>query len=218
MKISQEQSPQQRQQLTQFQQQYFSLLALSSQELDRCLNSYYQENPLLELAPASHSPSYGTDPYSKDALFRSIPAPPMHDRYAFFMEQLNLMEYSESELRLMCRMIDALDENGYFPLTVSEAAALYSVEEALIARCLSVLKALDPPGVFSQNMQECLITQLRRSGIQNEELEALIQNRFELFASSFRGKSGFFSGLDPKLVREYRRLISGLNPRPFADV
>jgi len=62
-------------------------------------------------------------------------------------------------------VIDALDDDGYFKLTLDELAALvppeHGVEADDLGAALRLVQTLDPPGIAARSLQECLLLQLK---------------------------------------------------------
>ena len=211
MELIQNSTVRQSQNLSQFQSQYYTLLVMTTHELDEYMTGQFQENPMLEMLPPEKKISVQDRP----EVLRSVAAPPMHHRYAPFIEQLNLLAYSEETLHLMRKMIDCLDENGYYPLSSDETAALFSVPVSEAEYCLQTLQGLEPAGVFARNLQDCLILQLHRREIHDELLEGLIRDCPEVLSPRCRKSALEKTGVSPAVLKKYRELISTLNPRPF---
>lgn len=205
----------QEQNLSQFQVQYFSILKMDCQELDSYMTQCYMENPMLDMSPVYPVVRSDEQRGNLSDSLETLKAPPMHHRYALFMEQLNLLDYSEAELQLMLKMIDSLNENGYYTLSVKETSTLFRVPERLVQKCLTVLQGLEPAGIFAYDLQDCLIIQLRRIGKLNDELESLLREHPDCFYLSASKTAAEEHGLPASRMKEYRKLISSLNPRPF---
>lgn len=89
--------------------------------------------------------------------------------------QLDLCEISEDIHDIAYYIVGNINEDGYLTLTVEEIAealevALHQVEEAL-----QVVQGLDPTGVGSRNLQECLLIQIRAAGLEGTLVERLVR-------------------------------------------
>ena len=82
------------------------------------------------------------------------------DLYEDFMSQLNALNFSDKELESAEYIIGNLDDRGYLaiePIVVSDKMGL---SEQKILFLIEEIKKLDPPGIGSRNLQECLLSQL----------------------------------------------------------
>ena len=79
--------------------------------------------------------------------------------------QLLISQMGERDRALAHLVIDALDEDGYFKLTLDELAAVvvpeHGVEGDDLAAALRLVQTLDPPGIAARSLQECLLLQLQ---------------------------------------------------------
>ena len=77
-----------------------------------------------------------------------------------FMSQLNALNFSDKELESAEYIIGNLDDRGYLaiePIVISDKMGL---SEQKILSLINEIKKLDPPGIGSRNLQECLLSQL----------------------------------------------------------
>ncbi len=58
-------------------------------------------------------------------------------------------------------LVNNLDDRGWLDGTPQGLALELNIPEATVRRLLTVIQSLDPPGVGAQNLQECLLLQLR---------------------------------------------------------
>ena len=79
--------------------------------------------------------------------------------------QLLLSQMGERDRAFAHLVIDALDDDGYFKLTLDELAALVPAEHGVeaddLAAALRLVQTLDPPGIAARSLQECLMIQLQ---------------------------------------------------------
>lgn len=129
----------QKQSLSQTQIQSLEIMNLCNQDLYTFLNEEYMENPLMdkigESAPGevqefgewySYSQTFNEGYGSEDKEENNreiIPAKQEGaDPETYLKEQLNKSAYTESEWKLIEYLIQNLDDNGFYPYPVSEAA------------------------------------------------------------------------------------------------
>lgn len=79
--------------------------------------------------------------------------------------QLNVSRLSEVDRLIADALIDAIDEKGRLTLSIEDLVESFNNEEAEIEEVRAVLHLIqnfDPPGVGGQDLQECLLIQLRQ--------------------------------------------------------
>ena len=64
-------------------------------------------------------------------------------------------------------MIDFLHPSGWFITPISEVAQDLNIDRLLIEQALEKLKKLEPSGIFSENLSECLKNQLKDLNLYN---------------------------------------------------
>ena len=229
-------STEQRQTLSANQLHSLEILACTNQELDSFLTKEYLENPMLEssvnkenklLADVesiyeknkSYRDYYLEEDSSVEKRRSDIPAKPDLQFKNLLLYQLHQNDYSNRQWACMEYLIDCLDSDGYFTMELSElshASAVsglhFKTEELQTA--LSCLKTLEPAGIFSQSLSECLLAQLKKKEIKDDTLFLLIEEHLEELMK------GHLSTISRKLklptvqIKSYLYEISLLNPRP----
>ena len=76
------------------------------------------------------------------------------------VEQLQRNRYSEEQWMLLEYIVECLDDNGFFTMTLKEVAEKMNTKEENVANALNDLKALEPCGILSVDLKECVIKQL----------------------------------------------------------
>lgn len=105
-------------------------------------------------------------------------------------------------------IIGNLDEKGFFYLP----QAAIPISSELFQETLRWIQSLDPPGIGARSVQESLILQLHRKGIQNPVLDQIIQEDLEALAGwrfDFLRKKYRIQDPEPMLL-----LLQDLNPYP----
>ena len=74
--------------------------------------------------------------------------------------QLHLMDIGERSKHIAEYLIGNLDEDGFLHGSDEEIAAALKVSEEEVRQALATVRSLDPPGVASRTLQECLETQI----------------------------------------------------------
>lgn len=171
-------SLQQKQQLSQTQILSLEILSMDNIELNQFLKNEYLENPLLEHneIPSSYnmteplssyyensSPSsfnIHTTTEDEDNSRKDFSAPKENILQDYILTQLDITLYTNKEWELFIYLINCLDDNGFFSMPIEEVAEKTNTSESLIQRSLSILRDLEPYGIFSENLQQSLLHQL----------------------------------------------------------
>lgn len=232
--LQQKISQTQQQLLSVDQRQSLKILAYTNQELDTFLNGEYLQNPLLECVrerQSDHVESldshYETASSYRDAYLRrderttdrrtDIRAREPLELQNQLKGQLNIRKYTPQEWKLIDYLIECLDEKGFFNYDTKEIAAASGCPVEMVERCLSDLKKLEPAGIFSKNLSECLLAQVRAAHEQDKVLIRIISDYLE---DLLRGNLSTITrslGISTAECRRCIQKIGQLNPRPLMN-
>lgn len=235
MDLSHGLSLEQKQTLSMGQIQSLDILAYTNQELEDFLIKEYLENPLLENtfdkendmlvnverlyeSGSSYGDLYLHESDEDDHSKRDIKAASENELKEYLLNQLNRSDFTNRQWFLMDYLIDCLDSSGYFSMNLEELAVSAHCQVSELNECLSYLKKLEPIGIFSSDLSECLEQQLRAIG-QNDPL--LFRLLHEYFKELMNGQIGVISRslkIPTTKIKEYIHLLSTLNPRPIMNI
>lgn len=128
--------------------------------------------------------------------------------------QLHLVAANEDELAAGERIIDLIDDDGYFQGTIEQVAEETGVDPDIVDDALGLVQAMDPPGVGARDIKECLLLQYR-AGEHNdpllrqaiaEHLENLERKRFQVVARAL--------GITEQRAQELADVIGTFEPFP----
>lgn len=223
----------QKQILSQQQQQSLEILAMHTAELKQFLEYEYLENPLLEhkeereemirikdISDYYESRVHGWDNYSENAESDGkyeIPDEKKESFHDMVWWQLDEKIYSKQERDMIELLIQYLEPNGYISEKWVELKQIPYADTDLINHCLQLLQTLDPPGVFARDVRECLKLQLERKGITGGPVMEIVDGFLREVAS---GKISVISRKLKIPTVEVRKCIAQivlLNPRPLLD-
>ena len=132
--------------------------------------------------------------------------------------QLDWFDLSDSLRDMILRIINNLDENGYFPYELENFLSEDHTEEErkLAQEALALVKRLEPTGVGGKNLRECLLLQIDPKSQHADILRLLITscledvayNRLPIIAKKF----DYPLDIIHRAVAELRHF----NPRPGA--
>ena len=144
--------------------------------------------------------------------------------YDKLKEQMGETELDDRQRHIMEYLIGSLDNDGLLRKdieAISDEMAIYhnfdaSTEE--IEEVLQLLQQFDPPGVGAQNVQQCLLLQVRRrkEGWMKDVLTKIIDNYFDDLLKNHWKKIQRSLHLDDEEKEAVRNEIRKLNPKPGA--
>ncbi|ERT59647.1 sigma-54 factor activator interacting domain protein [Megasphaera vaginalis (ex Srinivasan et al. 2021)] len=150
------QAQQQEQQLRVYQLQSLHLLSLSNEELQDFLQQAYRENPLMDYRAPVKNHDNTAD------IWDFLAAPEEKKIKNYILEQLNPQLYSSQQWTLLSYLAELVDEDGFLVLEKKAFLARCPLPEGLFDSCLAILQSLNPPGICTASVTECLLEQLRR--------------------------------------------------------
>ncbi|WP_301817080.1 RNA polymerase factor sigma-54 [Neisseria maigaei] len=224
----------QTQQLDQRLQQSLRVLQMSGIELEREVEDWLSDNPLLERKE--------TDEFS-DAEFSHYTAPARQiggdegeDMLSNIAGEEDFKQYlhaqvcehplSDQEAACVHILIDFLDEQGYLTDSIEDildhTPLEWMLDEAMLQQALTALKKFDPAGVAAADLNESLILQIERSDgctaktaalhIVRTALDSIDGNRSQTLARIKKRLPQTDSGT----LESALDLIASLNPFPAA--
>jgi len=140
--------------------------------------------------------------------------------------QLNLTPTSDADKVIAMTIVDSLDDDGYLTESLEDILATIGndledigVEE--IEAVLRMIQSMDPVGVGSRDIQECLSLQLNQCDPETyrlEEAKKLVSHFLDLLAGHDYNQLMRKMKLDKAELTEVVALIQSMNPRPGNQV
>ena len=206
-----------------------TLLQLNNSNLEKIIMEELEKNPILEPAEAVEEVQSSTDSEdinSEDWDDDYEPAnfyEPKRDKNNFpiqeqtnflekLIDQLNDIDLAGWERSIAEEIIYNLDEHGYLSVDLFLIADRFGKDESEIEHILSIVQHLDPPGLGSRNLQECLMIQLDDD--KDSITYKIIRDYFDDFVNKRYDRiceKGRISNKDLSAVID---VISKLNPKP----
>ncbi len=140
-------------------------------------------------------------------------------------EQVAMLNLPEKYLALAEEIIGSIDEDGYLrvPLEqVANDAAISNGYEYTVAESEAVLRKiqkLDPVGVASRDLRECLAVQLdvmQNHSPVRDVAKRIVHDRFDDFVNKRFASLSRHLGMDVSQLKPAIELIQHLNPKPGA--
>ena len=134
----------------------------------------------------------------------------------YLAEQM-ILEIPENKDRMVgMALIDQLDDAGYLREDLAELSKIIGCDEKRLEKVLLDMQKLQPTGVFSRDLSECLALQLKELDRFDPAMEKLLQNLDMLAAHDLKRLSRICR-VDMDDLRDMIVEIQSLNPKPGAD-
>jgi RNA polymerase sigma-54 factor len=128
-------------------------------------------------------------------------------------EQLAVALTDPSQRMIGQYLIDLIDEAGYLPPDLGEAADKLGTTQGAVDEVLAVLQTFDPPGICARNLSECLAIQLRERDRYDPAMRALVEN-LDLLAKRDIAALRKICGVDDDDIADMIGEIRHLDPKP----
>ncbi|MEY9881293.1 RNA polymerase factor sigma-54 [Bradyrhizobium sp. USDA 329] len=189
------------------------------QTLDTGLDNVFSEEPAeaaarnaQDAAPTTYTEwgggASGTEDYNLEAFVAAETT--LSDRLA---EQLAVAFAAPAQRMIGQYLIDLVDEAGYLPADLGQAAERLGASQADVEGVLAVLQKFDPPGVCARNLSECLAIQLRELDRYDPAMQALVEH-LDLLAKRDIVALRKICGVDDEDIADMIGEIRRLNPKP----
>ena len=141
-------------------------------------------------------------------------------------QQLRMLTLSEEEFELAEYLIDALNHQGLLDKPLDEVADDYSfssgalIEAPEVERLLKVIQTLEPTGLGSRSVQECLSLQLVNMDLDRPEIamaQQLVDHHFKDLMNRQFEKIYSQMGINDEELRGVLNLIGSLKFHPVSE-
>ena len=189
------------------------------QTLDTGLDNVFSEEPAeaaarnaQDVAPTTYTEwgggASGDEDYNLEAFVAAETT--LGDHLA---EQLSVAFTGAAQRMIGQYLIDLVDEAGYLPPDLGQAAERLGATQKDVEDVLAVLQKFDPPGVCARNLSECLAIQLRELDRYDPAMQALVEH-LDLLAKRDIGALRKLCGVDDEDIADMIGEIRRLNPKP----
>jgi len=128
-------------------------------------------------------------------------------------EQL-AVAFTDPQQRLIGQyLIDLVDEAGYLPPDMGDAADKLGASPEQVEAVVTVLQTFDPAGVCARNLSECLAIQLRDRDRYDPAMQALVEH-LDLLAKRDIAALRKICGVDDEDIADMIGEIRHLDPKP----
>ena len=149
-------------------------------------------------------------------------------------DQITLLDLSPRQVVLAEEFIGNIDEDGYLKASIEQITngvndmvkqaaeqqenlddddlPLYTLEES--AEMLATIQGLDPAGVGSRDLRECLMLQLKEAGLEHSVPYRLVRDCFDELINHRWSEISKRFGISPSDVQKAADEIQKLDPKP----
>jgi RNA polymerase sigma-54 factor len=131
----------------------------------------------------------------------------------YVLEQIDLIFSTVEDKRIALKLAEGLDEAGYCRLDAPSVAQAVGVGIDVIERIWARLRQIEPAGLFSRTLAECLGAQLAERNRLDPAMKALLEN-LDFVAAGELGQLRRRCGVDDEDLREMLSELRTLDPRP----
>ncbi len=210
-----------------------SLFQLNSFALEQRIYSELEKNPLLEILDPidiaddiskeeidedfevdelySNTDDFelGAQDYSKqDAIDSS--AIDKKDQIDFIKEQIKDLNLDETNQKIAYDIIENLDQKGYMAIEPILIADRFDVELEQVYNIQKQIRLLEPPGIGSVDIRECLLSQLEFHSYTDSPAYKIIFNHFDEFSKANYDKISEDLNIDKDQIKEALDILSNL--------
>jgi RNA polymerase sigma-54 factor len=168
-----------------------------------------------------YSRSYGGS--SGNEEWRDLPNPYHENLLEELEQQVGLLNLDENEQLIATQILGSLDGDGYFRRETEAVVDNIAFNHSVLVSAQKVeevrgrIQRLDPPGIASKNLQDCLQVQLEMMDTdakgRNDALE-IVKNYWTAFEKKHFDKLKAKLDIDSEHLKEAFDCIKGLDPRP----
>ena len=174
------------------------------------------------------TPSYKLNSfnYNSEEEDKSMPISSHTSLHENLKNQTNVLILTKKEKIISDFIIGSIDESGYLSRSIDELIddIAFTQNEIIsskeVKNVLSMIQNLEPPGIASRNLQECLSLQLKRKPKTNDTLIAskIIDEGFDLFSKKHFKKMQEKFNLNQNSLKKGLNEIEKLNPKPGGSI
>ncbi|MCC5942388.1 MAG: RNA polymerase factor sigma-54 [Balneolaceae bacterium] len=162
-----------------------------------------------------------------DEEWRDLPNPYHESLLEELEQQVSLLDLSEEEMLISDQILGSLDEDGYFRRDTEAVVDNIAFNHGILVKKEQVeevrkrIQNLDPLGIASKSLQDCLLCQVKHTDgnrrVREIALE-LLKNEWDAFEKKHFEKLKSRLEIDDEDLKKVFSLVKSLNPRPGAVV
>lgn len=198
------------QKLSENQIQSLEILSMTAQDLGELLQKESEENPFVEYHPTTNHG--GAENY-----LNFVAAPTEVSPREIILEQLNPSKYDKAHWAMLVYIAEHVDTRGYLITSPEDIHERTKLSLSFILDCVHVIQDLQPIGIASLTLEDCLKKQLQAKGLWTDLAKEIIYSYLHdldtLNISSLSKKLGYKKDEISFIIKEIRKL----NPEPLQE-
>ena len=173
-------------------------------------------------------PDYTTE-YAGYLSSEDLPQRPLTETSCFrteLKEQFRLLEVSDEDITLADYLIDSLSDNGLLEQDLEKIAEDISfrkncwIETEQLEKTLLQIQALEPAGIATRSIQECLLVQLRRMNNKRPDVKKaiiLLEDHYNDLRNRHMDKIMHYLDIDEEELKIILQLVAKLKLKPISE-
>ena len=133
--------------------------------------------------------------------------------YSHCLEFVNTLKLNPTEHIIALKLIDELEPTGWLAQDFSVMASQLGCSIEILEIVLQKLQEIEPAGLFSRNLKECLSLQAKEAGLYEPNLAAVLDN-LHLIANGKFDLLKRRSGCSDTELSDIFKIIKSFNPKP----
>jgi RNA polymerase sigma-54 factor len=130
------------------------------------------------------------------------------------LEQLGYAKLHDEQKEIGAYIIGNIDEDGFLRVSIEEIAGELKIEPKAVSEVLAVIKTFDPSGVGSQDLRECLLSQLDEQGLKGSLAWIIVDEHLQGLEKKSQMQLAKILGTTPERVQMAMEVIRSLSPKP----
>ena len=131
--------------------------------------------------------------------------------------QLKDLNFSDTEISIACEILGNLNENGFLSIEPVLISDRLNIKEDVVIDMMKEIQKLDPLGICSRDIQECILVQLENLYPDEKVAQKIVRNYFDDFTNKrYKNIIKKLNCSDADVINT-SELVSILNPNPAVN-
>jgi RNA polymerase sigma-54 factor len=161
--------------------------------------------------------------HSAEEERRDLPMPHKSSMAEHLRDQIGMLDFDETEELIADQIIGSIDEDGYLRRPIESIVDDIMFSQGLmlteddVEKVLKRIQQLDPVGIASRDLQECMLVQLEAMPDDvdgREDAIDMIRDTYKAFTMKHFGTIMRKLNIDEEELKEIFDLVQRLNPKP----
>lgn len=133
-----------------------------------------------------------------------------------FLRQLYPLSLPENEVDFISELVDSCNNYGFLPKEhdIVKVARHYGIGKHRANELHQICLHLNPSGITSRDISECLLSQLSGEQLENRILVGLCTDQFENLIHRRYQKIASHYGVAEEYIHAMKEIVAGLDPKP----